>query len=377
MRNPMGLTVTVAFVAMLPATCVAHGNGVSEPAQVPFCMIGDSITWAGEGDSWRADLLEHLPQLAFVGTHTAKFGYSHAGEGGNTTREVLERLDDVPDCPYYHLLIGTNDSSRSKEPEEISSCAQVTAERIEQIVHGLLKKPSVRKIFLASLLPCQTNNPLRDQTNAATNVLLRKKLKTTLASDKITWVEYEIPIRAIPNWGPMIRLHPTPKGYELLAKTLAKTLARELGLALGGPAPKAGPGTGVRVENLWDDAGRCTRAPVIAGWYTVSFEIAQMAGPAPAITARSMNKKMDVPLNRTIPLNKDAVAGQRAAVHFFTGYEGYGYTRAVLTIEPAGCKIDKILFEKSRPSKKASTYGQGSYIDTLTPPEPGELLESP
>ncbi len=376
MRNRIGLAAAIALVAMLPAASPAGRGEGSVPAQVPLCMIGDSITWAGQGDCWRADLLEHLPLLAFVGTHTAKLGYSHAGEGGNSTRAVLKRLDDVPDCPYYHLLIGTNDNN-GKDPAKVQSRARATADRIEQIVLGLLEKPSVRKVFLASVLPCQTNNPLRDQTNAATNVFLREKLKTTLANDKVVWVEYEAPIRAIPNWGPMIRLHPTPKGYKLLAKILAEAIAKELGLALGGPAPKPKPGAGVRVENLLDDAKKCTRAPVVAGWYTVSFEVVRITGDAPAVAIRSADKKINAPLNKTIPL-KGAAAGQRAAVRFFTNYEGRGrYTRSVLTIEPAGCEIDKILFEKSRPSMKPSTYGQGSYIDTRTPPRPGELLELP
>ena len=89
-----------------------------------------------------------------------------------------------------------------------------------------------------------------------------------------------------------------------------------------------------------------------------------------------MDEKVKAPLKRTLPL-KDAKAGKREAVNFFTEYEGYGYTRSVLTVEPADCEIRKILFEKSRPSMKPSVYGDGSYIDSHTPPSPGELIEHP
>ena len=73
-------------------------------------MIGDSITWSGKGDYWRKELFEIIPRLAFVGTHTGTLGYSHAGEGGNSTGSVINRLAMIPNCPYYSLLIGTNDT---------------------------------------------------------------------------------------------------------------------------------------------------------------------------------------------------------------------------------------------------------------------------
>jgi hypothetical protein len=64
--------------------------------QIPLCMIGDSITWAGKGDHWRKELLKRMPNLAFIGTHSAVFGYSHAGEGGDSTGRVLRRIKNIP-----------------------------------------------------------------------------------------------------------------------------------------------------------------------------------------------------------------------------------------------------------------------------------------
>jgi hypothetical protein len=163
----------------------------------------------------------------------------------------------------------------------------------------------------------------------------------------------------------------------MLAKMLAEAIAKERNLTLPGPVPRPkGPPCGVRIENLWDAAAGRTRAPVIAGWYTVSFEIVRLTGDAPAVTIRSVDQTVKTPFNKTFPL-KDALAGKRAAVNMFTEYEGYGYSRSILTIEPVACEIRNILFEKSRPSMKPSVYGEGSYIDSRTPSNPGELIDCP
>ena len=121
--------------------------------QIELCMIGDSITWAGKGDCYRKELVKRIPELAFVGTHTAMYGYSHAGEGGNTTFKVLERLDDpdrVPASRYYHLLIGVNDSSRTwgvfkKNPELGREKAIAPSARTPVHPHGPEKQVIRRK----------------------------------------------------------------------------------------------------------------------------------------------------------------------------------------------------------------------------------------
>ena len=88
--------------------------------QAVLCMIGDSVTWAQAGDHFRDEMLKLMPVLAFSGTHTGRLGYSHAGEGGDSTRRVLQRLADperIPEAPYYHLLIGVNDAGGAKKDE--------------------------------------------------------------------------------------------------------------------------------------------------------------------------------------------------------------------------------------------------------------------
>ncbi len=168
--------LAASLILLVGARSACHAQPCCDPPQIPLCMIGDSITWAGEGDHWRRLLLERLPRLAFVGTHSACLGYSHAGEGGNSTGTVITRLADLPDCPYYSLEIGTNDNSIT-DPAQMEDRAAQTAQRIIDIVNGLLAKPCTRKVFLGSVLPCHTDNPLRDQTNSATNKVLRERFE--------------------------------------------------------------------------------------------------------------------------------------------------------------------------------------------------------
>lgn len=344
--------------------------------QVPLCMVGDSITWWGDGDYWREYLLAEVPQLAFVGTYTGKLGYSHAGEGGNSTGNVLARLDAIPACPYYSLLIGTNNNNVGTE-KDIQPRARQTSERIERIVSGLLNKPGVHNVFLGSILPCKTDNPLRDRTNAATNALLRESMASMSAKGRVVWVEYEKPIRALPGWEPIIRLHPTEEGYKVLARILGETMRTALDIAAPGPSPRARPGAGVRVDNLWEGGpdGR-TRVRLIAGWYTVSFRVMDRAGKSPAIALHGVDVRGAHPFHKTFRVAPNAV-GTRSSFSFYTGVEGGDYSRSKFALDCRDCQISDILIEKMRPSRKASVYGSGAYIDTESPPSPGEVIEYP
>lgn len=342
------------------------------PPQLPLCMIGDSITWADYGDYWRADLLEEIPTLAFVGTHSARLGYSHAGEGGNGTQRVLNRMDAIPDCANYSLLIGTNDNNQ-KNPEAIETHAAATAGRILQIVQGLLAKPSCRKVFVCSVLPCQTDNPLRSQTNLATNRHLQPLL-ADLGDPRTVYVDLATPVLATPNWEPLIRLHPTQDGYRLIAHHHAQAMARAFGLTLPTPPPVPQPGAGVRVTNLW--SGDSTTIPVIAGWYTISFDLLNVTSEAPTITVGGADPAIEQPMTKQFKLDPTK-AGTRVSVELYTLAEGYGYKRGKLGLQCDGCEISQVLWEKKRPSGQPSSYGQGTYLDTVSPILPGELVAVP
>ena len=342
---------------------------VKQSGQIPLCMIGDSITWAERGDWWRKELLKRVPNLAFVGTHTAMFGYSHAGEGGNSTGRVLLRMKYIPDCPYYNVLIGTNNTG-VKKPELIDSTSRKTADDIIKIVNELLKKKGVEKIFLSSILPCSTPNPLRDQCNSATNKILRAEFDKTFPKDKVVWVEYETPIRQVQGWEKKIFLHPNEDGYALIAGITAKAICDALNVKPGTESARP-ENTGVQVVNLMGD-DNVTVSPIVAGWYILSCKIDAVTGDNPEIVLESKTPGKDT-FKQISPVKTEA--GKTLVANVFTKYEGYGYTRDFITLKTKNCAVSSVLLEKMRPSMKPSVYGKKSYIDTVSPVSKGELLE--
>ncbi len=344
-------------------------SAIVKSGQIPLCMIGDSITWAEKGDWWRKKLLERLPNLAFVGTHTAMFGYSHAGEGGNNTGQVLARIKYIPDCPYYNVLIGTNNNG-VKTADHIQDKSKHTSEDIIKIVNELLRKKDVEKVFLSSILPCATDNPFRDQCNSATNRILLENFDQVFPKDKVVWVEYEMPIRQIQGWEKKIFLHPNEQGYALISDITANAIASTL-TAKPGTESIRPPNTGVQVVNLMGK-NNTTTSPIIAGWYMLSCKIDTVTGEKPKLVLESKTPGKDL-FKQVIRVK--ATSGETISVNVFTNYEGYGYTRDFLMLETNGCSISNVLLEKMRPSQKPSIYGKGSYIDTVSPVSKGELLE--
>jgi len=367
--------LAASLILLVGARSACHAQPCSDPPQIPLCMIGDSITWAGEGDHWRRLLLERLPRLAFVGTHSACLGYSHAGEGGNSTGRVITRLADLPDCPYYSLEIGTNDNSIT-DPAQMENQAAQTAQRIIDIVNGLLAKPCTRKVFLGSVLPCHTDNPLRDQTNSATNKILRERFDQAFPDGRVVWVEYEQPIRAIKGWEPLILLHPTIEGYKIIAGILADSIIKALAIEDPARKPEFARGCGVRVENLWDQTSQTTRIPVIAGWYTLSCDIARVDGTNARVLVTSPTDDTGKRLSLEFAVKAED-AGKRLTFPVFTGYEGYQYTRAPISVRGDECALERIQFEKRRPSGVASTWFETSGVDVNHAPSLGELVVRP
>lgn len=364
------------LVALLAATLPALAG-----RQIPLCMVGDSITWYGQGDCWRTNLLVHLPELAFVGTHSARHGHSHAGEGGNSASQVLARVDDaarVPDCPYYHLLIGINDSAAATTAAQIWPVASNTASRIQQIVGKLLAREKTKKVFLGSILPgAFTRDEQRAETprglsGSAANTLLRDWLATYPDRARVVWVEYETPLRAADKYGYWRSatclgdgLHPTAAGYAELANILAPVLAANAAPDAATPGSRCG----VEVENRWNLAKGASEA-LIPGWYVLSFRPVQSA----AGTVRLRLSSEDLQFNQTYSL--DVSEAGRCQVEFMTGYEGYGYHESPFHIEvlEGATHLEEIQIEKMRPSHVASVYGRGLFIDSTSPVAKGELI---
>ncbi len=369
------------LAAVMPwSVLLARDAKVSNYAgkQVELCMIGDSITWAPPaGDSWRGFLVKEMPELAFVGTHTSTLGYSHAGEGGNSTPHLLARIDNresIPDSRYYHLLIGVNDNAGANA-KNVPERARKTVNAIVEIVRHLEARPCTEKIFLGSLLPCA--NPkdpddvryiYRDAANQESNKILRAEFQRLFPSGKVVWVEYENVVRPLPNWRQIIQLHPTEDGYKILAKILADVLKKETTPA----SDAAGTAYGVMVKNLWNADENRTES-LIPGYYVISFDVDAVDGQMLQFTVESQD-----PQGLRFPFRKDFHARgsrrRRAEVEFYTGAEGYGYSQCAMVIRPKNGKISRIMVEKMRPTRRASRYGEGSFVDASSVMSPGEKL---
>ena len=102
------------------------GNGLDTAADPPLCMIGDSITWADHGDTWRQFLLEQIPTLAFVGSHTAKLGYSHAGEE-ETARPRSSRRSTPSPIAAITTCISAQTTTIQKDPARVERHRGCTA----------------------------------------------------------------------------------------------------------------------------------------------------------------------------------------------------------------------------------------------------------
>jgi len=106
--------------------------GASKPAESsPLLFLGDSITAAGP---W----VGAFPGRAVV----------NAGIPGNTSRDLLERLDALPTLhqPTVVLMAGINDILRGEQPAPV-------AERILEVRQRLLNRGAARVVVVATL-PC-------------------------------------------------------------------------------------------------------------------------------------------------------------------------------------------------------------------------------
>ena len=345
--------------------------------QLTLCMIGDSVTWAEDGDYFRKELLHLIPELTFAGTHSAILGYAHAGEGGDSSYRILQRINDknrIPDAPYYHSMVGVNDASAAKVDSKSAAVAKAAVERIVKIVNILLKRPGTRKVFLGSILPSpfgkNGESTVRERTGSVINDLLRKNFNQYFPGGNVVWIEYEKPLRANLNeWKLRKNLkgaHPTKLGYKWIAGIAAPVMKKNMV-----PEKTTGKGkAGVEVVNLWQDKQAQT-LPLIPGWYTLSF-VPEKSGGTVNFTLYSVTDKPKSQFKKTYKLKcKD---GERMTVNFFSGYQNFGYTIAPFKLQAHKCMLSKIMIEKTRPLQRASIYGSGTFIDTVSPVAPGERL---
>ena len=171
--------------------------------------IGDSITWQGEAQYFRCLMRDNGLQYEFVGTHTDPFYFQHEGEGGNTTLQILERINQIPVADAYFLLIGINDILQNV-PES------VIVSNIITISNSLYQKNNNAKIYISTLLPI--NYPQNNKVQKV-NLLLLSKSKIC---PTCTIIDIGNQMYHQSNWPSYFieGIHPNKNGYEFLSKTI-------------------------------------------------------------------------------------------------------------------------------------------------------------
>ena len=173
--------------------------------------IGDSIIWYGAGGHFRGLLDRALPEFIYTGSRTDNHGYGHEGEGGDSTRDVIDRLPYIESADNYFLLIGTND--RFDESETINN--------IVTIVSSLLSRDSDSTVFLSTILP-----RMRDLDIDLRNIRINQEIRSfvdSYGSTRLKLVELENKFRVIDGWESLLQdgIHPNLDGYKAIVRIVS------------------------------------------------------------------------------------------------------------------------------------------------------------
>lgn len=193
---------------------IEHGKYQIDIVEVPFvqignisiCTIGDSQTWYSQGKYLRKFMNDLNSDYLFVGSNQDVFGYPHEGEGGNHTKDVLNRISEIPLADIYTVLLGTNDYKGD---------VNNAFDNLTFITRRLLEKNSNAIVFYITPLP--TTDIKRDEFNRE---LKEKFLSINEKKIKVIYLgEY---IRNYDNWNQFFSdgLHPNKLGYRIIATYL-------------------------------------------------------------------------------------------------------------------------------------------------------------
>lgn len=178
--------------------------------------IGDSLTWGGSGDKLRCLLRDYGMKYDFAGRHFDSFGFRHEGEGGNTTMQVMERIQKIPVADAYFLLIGTNDAVMP---------AMQTVENIISIAIGLREKNDKSIIYISTLLP---RNDQYNSRNQEVNSILNYFQDTHRWFKNCFILDAGNDLFKDPYWMEYFpdNIHPNEKGYVVYTNLVIQELPK-------------------------------------------------------------------------------------------------------------------------------------------------------
>ena len=197
--------------------CARYSGGVSEPRDLPVCIIGDSFV-AGYGDEtgrgWTALLVDEGARVG-LSLHTVV-----AGIGGDTSEMILDRWDEVDRrraaLPGTAVIVefGVNDVMLVDGVERVDEAGTVAALR------GMLGRGPEGRVLVVGPPPVAW-----DEVNS----------RITARADAIAAVCTEAGVPFVPTFdalrsgGAWMRevhagdgAHPGPDGYEQFTATIAR-----------------------------------------------------------------------------------------------------------------------------------------------------------
>jgi lysophospholipase L1-like esterase len=188
----------------------AYKNNRKPQYEKTLNTIGDSITWACFGRYLRCLLRDEGLEYDFIGSHTDTFGFGHDAEGGNTSTQVLQRIERISSADNYFLLIGTNDWIENLTPLQ-------TVNNIKKIAQLLYEKNN-RRVFISTLLPTTSKNNAR---NMQINDLL---LQSDPVCKNCIVIDVGGEFVNLTNYENLFvdGIHPTLEGYKKLSKIIAR-----------------------------------------------------------------------------------------------------------------------------------------------------------
>lgn len=174
--------------------------------------IGDSIISSNYGQNIRCLLHDYKLQYDFSGSFIDIYGFKHDGKGGQTSSDILKRIDTIPVADSYFILIGINDIYQSYSKEVIVSNIKNIAKNLSSRNHNCI-------IYISTLLPVHGSH-LNDVMEL--NYLLN--LKDFCSQCKI--IDLGGYFYNLNNWESYLidGVHPNLEGYQLIAKYLSNEI---------------------------------------------------------------------------------------------------------------------------------------------------------
>lgn len=213
----MAKAISLLFFCFISISCYATSCEKINNRQPIFDKyintIGDSITWQGDGQYFRCLMRDNGLAYEFIGNYVDRFLFNHDGEGGNTTAQLIQRLQTIPISDAYFLLIGINDILQNVP-------TTTTFNNIVIISNALNQKNKYANIYISTLLPTIYKQ------NSDVQKLNKILLQARNLCDKCKVIDVGGQFYKLQDWPSYLieGIHPNIEGYKQLSKFVVESI---------------------------------------------------------------------------------------------------------------------------------------------------------